>query len=219
MKILFVLLIFLTACSNEQVKENFNLKTDDNSIKTQTNNSADLTKTISVTYDWAITMNETYMRKAVVRSVGKSPNGEVDTTFELQCPTKENQVTTFTYKVWNPRQIPNFNFDYFEGPDAPALKEKLVSIQAHSPDKSLDWQFSTAGLYGGFAEIIAFEFSPSTFNKPDKTAQLAQMIAKGSTEVIITVQDNRDKNKTIKSTFPAINPKSDVANILAGCRK
>jgi hypothetical protein len=218
MKSLFILLIFLTSCSGIKTQENFNSEANKDSTLNQAKDDANTSKNPAADEDWAVTMNATYMRTARISRMGATPDGEVFTAFELQCPSKENSVTSFTYQVWNPSQIPSFNFSYFEGPDAPALKVKLMKIEAYSPDKRVSWQFKPAGLYGGYAEELAFEFSPSTFNKPDKTAELAQMIAKGSTEVTITVQDNRDKEKIIKSTFPPINPLSDVAKILNGCR-
>lgn len=217
MERLFILILLLASCSSNQIQQS---SVDiSNEIKaSETENEDNTSKTPVSTQDWKIIANDINGRVAEVSAKGKTPDGEVQTTLQLQCPTEKNSVIVFVYNV-STDKISSFDFDYFEGPGAPALKRKLVEIQANSPQKNLYWNYSVAGGFGGNGIGSEFFFSPSTNNKPDKTAQIAQMIAKGSTEVIITVHDPQDQKKVIKTTFPAINSSSEVARILNGCRK
>jgi hypothetical protein len=220
MERLFILILLLASCSSHQLQQHSNAEYSQNEANSSLSNNESL-NSISAE-DWIIEVNDEYARIARVSAVGKTPDGEAYTFLKLECPTKgnkENPVISFEYSVSNPDKIPGFNFDYFEGPNAPAQEKKLVEIQANSPKNNLYWNFAAAGLYGGYAEVIAFAFSPSTSNKPDKTTQFAQMIADGSTEVTVTVHDYQDNQKVIKTTFPAIDPSSNVARVLNGCRK
>jgi hypothetical protein len=222
MERLFIFILLLASCSGHQLQQNSNVEVSQNNTDSNiSQNKANNSETNS-TEDWAVIVNNEYGQYAKVLAVGKTPDGEAFTSLTLHCPTKkdkENPVISFEYSVNNPDKIPSFNFDYFEGPNAPVLERKLVEIQANSPRGNLYWNFVAAGWYGGFAEVIAFVFSPSTSNKPDKTAQFVRMIAEGSTEVTITVHDYQDNQKVIKTTFPAIDPSSNVARVLNGCRK
>jgi hypothetical protein len=212
-------MLFLTSCSASVVQENSSFAVPQNTVVAQNNYDSESVrkKNDSISKNWEIRINNANARTAVVMTNGKTPNGEAQTIFWLQCPAEENPLVSINYIVRDSSKITDFGFDNFEGPDAPA-QEKLVEIRTVSPNGNLSFRTPLAGWYGGAGEPDAFVFGKGT-TKQDKIMQIAHLIAKGSTEVTITVHDYRDYRKTIETTFPAIDASSDVAKILNGCQK
>lgn len=219
-KFIVLFFFFLTSCAASAVQNVSNSVAPQNLVIAQTNNNSDSTRKLndSISKTWQMRINDSKVRTAVVMTIGKTPNGEAQTIFWLQCPADPNYVVSIDFIVRDTSKITGFNFDDFEGPDAPAQNKKLVEFRAVSPRGSLSFRDSVAGGYGGAGEPDAFFFATGA-TKPDKKMQLAQMIAKGSTEVTVIVHDYRNNRNTIETTFPAIDVSSDVAKILNGCRK
>ncbi len=215
-----VLIFFFISCSTSAVQEVSNSVAPQNPVVAQTNDNSDSTRKLndSISKTWEMRINDSQVRTAVVMTIGKTPNGEAQTIFWLQCPADSNYVTSIHYIVRDTSKITGFSFDDFEGPDAPAQAKKLVEFRATSPRGKLSFRDSVAGGYGGAGEADAFFFATGAV-KQDKIMQLAQMIAKGSTEVTVIVHDYQNNGNTIETTFPAIDASSDVAKILNGCRK
>ena len=127
----------------------------------------------------------------------------------LRCPANSDYVVSIDYIVRDANKIKSFNFGDFEGPDAPAQNKQLIEFRAISPSGDLTFRGSVSGGYGGAGEAGAFFFTPNAGNQK-KVEQLAQLIAKGSTQVIVIVHDYRNNRKTIETAFPAIDPASDM---------
>lgn len=228
MKKIFTLFFILICCTCSKTQQNAAIELSQNKNETNTGqeiNETNNPKDSAQSQDWVLVVNDEYAQIARVSAIGDSPDGEIYTTLIVECSIsslnegKKNSVLRFSYSIDNPDKISSFDFNYFEGPNAPALEKKLVEIQANSSQKNIFWRFATSGRLGGYAEVIAFVLTPSPYNKPDRTVEFAQMIAKGSTEVTITVHDSQDDKKLIKTIFPAIDPSSEVARILDGCGK
>ena len=212
MRKLLPLILFLTSCSTSAVQETSNFvvsqNRDDFNI-TQKENDFVATQT------WKVNVNDSNARIASVSANGKTPNGEVQTLFNLQCPPEQNPLVSIEYIVRDSNKTLRFSFDDFEGPDAPAQKKKLVEIRAISPYNNLSFHTAVSGYYVA-DEMFAFGLGTI---KQDQISQLARMVAEGSTEVTFIIHDYRDYRKTIETTFPAIDVSSDVAKTLNGCRK
>lgn len=219
MRKFLVLICFLASCSASTVNEQSKSVSTQNPVVAQANDNSDSTQKLndSISNIWQMKINNR-VRTAVVMTNGKTPNGDAQTILWLQCPTGLNPVVSINYIVRDSNNITDFDFDSFEGPDAPAKEKNLVEIQAVSPHGNLSFRILAGGYYGGAGEPDAFVFGTST-TKQDKIMQLAQMIANGSTEVTFIVHDYLDYSKTIETKFPVIDPSSDVAKILNGCRK
>ena len=212
MRKLIILVFFLTSCSASAVQDNSNFvaqKKDDSNVAL----NEDVVSRI-----WRININDSQARAAQISAIGKTPDGETQTIFWLQCPAEKNNLVSINYLVQNSSKISNFNFDDFEGPDAPVQNKKLVEIRATSSHETLSFRTAVAGSYGAVEDLPAFVFELGTI-KQDKIMQLAQMVAKGSTKITFVVHDNRDYQKTVETTFPAIDAAGDVAKTLNGCRK
>ena len=220
MRKFIVLAIFFTCCSASAVQENSNSVVMQTPVIAQTDKNSDSTRKLndSISNTWQMRINDSKVRTAVVMANSKTPNGEAQAIFWLQCLANPNYVVSIDFIVRDTSKITGFNFDDFEGPDAPAQRKKLVEFRAVSPQSNLSFRASVAGGYGGAGEPDAFFFTPDATNR-DKDIQLARMIAKGSTKVTVVVHDYRNNQKTIEATFPAIDASSDVAKMLNGCRK
>ncbi|HLM62247.1 MAG TPA: hypothetical protein VK308_15690, partial [Pyrinomonadaceae bacterium] len=205
-----VLLFFLTSCSAFAVQ---------NPIVAQNmyDSESARKKNDSISKTWQMRINDSQVRTAVVMTNGKTPNGEAQTIFWLQCPADQKYVVAIHYIVRNSSKITDFDFASFEGPGAPGSEKKLVEFRVVSPNGKLSFRDSVAGWYGGAGEADAFVFGTGA-TKQDKIMQLARLVAKGSAEVTFIVHDYQDYRKTIETTFPAIDPSSDVAKFLNGCR-
>jgi len=214
MKSIFLLIFLLSSCSGSTVLNNSNFAVAQNK-----NNSVETQNTGAVKSNtWQIETS-TNGRIAKVEAIGKTSNStEIETVFKIQCPTKQNLVTSVEFIVRNTSKINNFSFDDFEGPDAPNLKKKLVDISVISPQKKISWLAIVTGGYGGNGESDAFFINPSTTNKLDRTEEIAQMIAEGNARITLVVHDGKDYKKTVEATFPAIEISSDTAKYLNGCR-
>lgn len=220
MRKLIVLMFFLTSCSASAVQNVSNSVAPQNPVIAQTNDNPDSTRKLNDTISktWQMRINDSKVRTAVVMTNGKTPKDEAQTIFWLQCPANSDYSASINYIVRDTSKITGFDFDSFEGPNAPANEKILVEYQAVSPNGNLSFRDSGGGVFGGAGEGDAFEFETSKINQ-DKIRQLARMIAKGSTEVTVIVHDYKDYSKTIETTFPAIDASSDVAKILNGCQK
>lgn len=211
MRKFLILTLLLVSCSTSEVHENSNTlvyKQADSNITQENVNSIE-SKTRDYSSAWKIVSNNENGRLAIVSAMGKTSAGEVQTSFLLQCPAKENPLIVVHYIVEDPRKVIGFNFDDFEGVDAPAMNEKALEIQANSPRSKISLRTAVNGNVGRFTASSA----------EPKITQFAQMVAKGATEAIFIMHDSRDYQSTIKTTFPAIDPSGDVAKILNGCRK
>lgn len=167
---------------------------------------------------WLLRESNPNMRIATVGSIGISPNGDVETILEIQCPTEKNSVTNISLIVQKAHSITNFDFESFEGPDAPNLRKNLVEIETWPETPNLRWLAQVTGGYGGNDEPDSFMFSLSSLNKPDRAVEFARIIADGKSGLRVIVHDGKDDKKTIEAAFPSIDPTGSVAKWLNGCR-
>ncbi|MDQ6787792.1 MAG: hypothetical protein M3033_13370 [Acidobacteriota bacterium] len=213
-----ILLFLFASCSGSTNLNNSNFAPAQNKInsaETQNINS-DKPKTWQVVK--SINERTVKGRIAIVEAVGKSSDAEIETLFKIQCPTKQLSITELEFTFRNTNKLKTFSFDDFEGPDAPNLKKKLVEFRVDSPQKKMSWLAIGTGGYGGNGEPNAFFISPATTNKPDRTEEIARIIADGNAQITIVVHDGKDYKKTLEATFPAIEISSDTAKYLNGCR-
>lgn len=208
-----LLLAFCLSCA---VQQNPNISKISDEIETKTvkqenQNDSSVDRTSQT---WELRETETASIVSISGTI-ETPTGPIQTLFLMRCAKTENGVSDFNYIVRDSGQIPNFNFGYFEGPNAPAQKKQLVSIEASNTEAKMTWRFSVSGRYGCNDEANAFCFSENLENIPDPLAQVAHFIAKGQIVPTFTVSDNQN---VIKNKFPPIDPTSEAAKVLKSCR-
>ncbi len=210
MKKILIFALLLTSCSTSSLQENSNSKVENrvDSNHKEDANDFKVTNTFNYSPTWKIGSDDEYGRLATVSAMGKTKDGEVQTSFTLQCPAKKNPLAGIKYYIDQDKAI-HFNFEDFEGPNAAASNKEALEIRASSPQRKLSFRTNVWGNVGLFG----------VSDKQDKIIQLAQMVAKGGTEVTLIIHDSPDYQNTIETKFPAIEPSSDVAKILNGCRK
>jgi hypothetical protein len=158
-----------------------------------------------------------------VSRTGRMPNGLIQALFLIRCAKTENTNSGFEFIVSDAAQFPYFNFDYFEGPNAPAQKKKTVTIATSKTEPKLTskssvkltWKFAVSGSYGCNADAKSFCFTENLENVPNPLPQVAKYIADGGFSTTVTVSDNQNE---IKSEFPPIDPASEAAKVLKTCR-
>ena len=208
MKILLILLFgaFIAACSTTRELSNSAIS---NGLEHFEEPLVEPRK--SVPTEWWIRTISQNGRIAQVGATGGSPNGPVDTVLEIQCPTVQNNVSVIDLIVRDTDKVPDFDFDSFEGPYAPNKNRKLIEIVAFSEMKQIHTRTTASGYYGGLGEPDAFVFGIGT-------ERLASSLASQDVRLKVIVHDASDARKTIEATFPQIEPKSEVAKTLNGCR-
>ena len=161
---------------------------------------------------WKFLLNDEYYGKlAVVRAAGETPNGIVRAKLRLDCPEQDGAIIIIVGDM----EKTGFNLgDYSVKSDLPVIKKNIVEVWAVSPKGELSFKTRAEGNIGYenlYPTVVFFELT--------KTKKLERLIAKGSTEVTFVIHDLEDHQKTIRITFPAIDPSSEMAKSLNGCRK
>lgn len=214
MRKLVVLTFFLIFCSAAAVLQNRVA-----AQQTNTNSAQPPKLNDSVSDAWRTTISDSKILTAAVTTGGKTPTGEAQTMFQLQCRADSHQIAAINYIVLDASEIKGFKFSDFEGPDAPVKLKKLIEFRAVSPGGSLIFRVSAAGYYNNAGERIGFYLTTYPNTQRGNVARLARMIAKGSTEVTVIVHGYRNNRKTIETTFPAMDAASAAAKTFSGCLK
>jgi hypothetical protein len=161
---------------------------------------------------WKFLLNdERYGKIAVVRATGETSYQRVRTKLKLDCPGREAAITVLAGDM----EKTGFNLGgYSVNSGLPVTNKNLVEVLAVSPQGELSFKTKANGAIGYeglYPTVIFFELT--------NTRKLERLIARGSTEVTFVIHDLEDPLKTIKVTFPAIDPSSGMAKSLNGCRK
>jgi hypothetical protein len=206
--LIFTTLITMLGCSG-RVPEAKKLANDSSGFA---NVSPSASPETSVITTWQVHTNK-YGNTAWVGARGTGPNGEIQATLSIQCPAQKNDLTTIELIVHRTGEIPDFDFDNFEGPDAPNADKDLITIRTDSDTGKSESKVSASGWYGGRGEADAFVFAAHI------SSRIARDVAVGKVRISFVVQDANRSERTLEATFPKMDPSSDVATMLNGCRK
>jgi hypothetical protein len=148
----------------------------------------------------------------------KTPDGQARSTLSFQCTSGKGGASTIEFVVAGAVAMKGFDFDEFEGPDAPAQRHALVTLTAHRPAGDLVIRTSCTGFYTVSDEGFAFEVTTMA-NVHGKVSRLSDALIRGATSISIRIRGLKHVEKTIAATFPADGAPAILGQIMAGCGK
>ena len=146
----------------------------------------------------------------------KTPDGPARSTLSFQCTSGKGGASTIEFTVAGAVAMKGFDFDEFEGPDAPAQRHALVTLTAHRPAGDLVIRTSCTGFYTVSDEGFAFEVTTMA-NVHGKVSKLSDALIHGATSISIRIRGLKHAEKTIEATFPADGAPAILGQIMAGC--
>ena len=112
-----------------------------------------------------------------------------------------------------------FDFNSFEGPDAPASAKKLVKFTINAKGKApLEMRFTAAGWYPQ-GETFAFGMVEVSGKAGSPQKALIRALAAGAETLQVTIVDFRDARRSIELLLPVTGQGADFARLLEGMRR
>jgi len=164
---------------------------------------------------WHFNEGANGLRSANTYAQGRTPAGQMSMKLEVRCRPGPDGVASIVYSVRNAQAIRGFNFDDFEGADAPATKRKLATIRVVALRRDVSVTTSVTGSYledGSFAFLLS-----APLVGRNEVKWLTDAIILGAVLIVVTVQDPRDNNRRVYAQFQASNASASVTNTMDGC--
>ncbi|HET7843188.1 MAG TPA: hypothetical protein VFL14_03495, partial [Xanthomonadales bacterium] len=120
---------------------------------------------------WTASVNEHGLRRAQAEGRAKLGEAEVPATLALTCTTGKGGAVTWTLAVQQKDALVGFDFDAFEGPDAPVGDRALARLELEGG--VLRTGFDTR-VNGYLADSTTFAFE---FSAPANSASQAGLLA------------------------------------------
>jgi hypothetical protein len=167
------------------------------------------------TRDWHFSANEYDLRTAQITSDGSANDRAIHTMLSVECSPGLGGTIGINYFVYNVKSAGSFNFNAFEGPDAPASSQKLVDIDVMTSHGTIKVKTSVSGSY---AEYDIFRFGLYAMNTGNSDVKrIAEALMKGANTIIITVHDMKNPALQLKTNFSALNASPVIEKTLKGC--
>jgi hypothetical protein len=164
---------------------------------------------------WHFSESANGLRSATTWAQGSTPAGQVPMKLEVRCRPGPEGVASIIYSVRWAQNMPNFNFDDFVGPDAPAAKRKLGSVRVVALRRDVS---VTTSMTGSYLEDGTFAFNLSApLVGRNEVKWLTDAMILGAVLVVVTIQDPRDSKRRIHAQFQASNASVPVTNTMDGC--
>src|SRR4030095_6853696 len=136
---------------------------------------------------WIQQSTSSVLRTAQIQVMGQGPKGLVSTRLQIQCAKGEGATLSLVYTVLDAKAAAPFGFDPFEGPDAPASKKRLTTIQVLSKSGNLMSRFSVS-VYFTSENSFSFEFSRLS-RRVSEATRIVRRITEGAERLIWEVKD------------------------------
>jgi len=165
--------------------------------------------------DWQL-KKEQNRTAAEVAAEARTPDGPAKSTLSFHCSPGKGGASTITFIVLGAVKMEGFDFDEFEGPDAPAQRRSLVTITAHRPGRNLVIKTSCTGYYTVSDEAFAFEITTMA-NVYGKVNQLSDALIHGATGISVRVRGLKHAQKVIEADFPTSGAAAVLGEVMRGC--
>jgi hypothetical protein len=167
--------------------------------------------------EWKSSVERNGLRKAQVWAEGNTPDGEAKTGLTIQCSSGKGAMTSIIYSVVGADKMQRFSFDDFEGPDAVAAKKELTTISVVLSIGGAATETTAVTGYFADADTFAFELSAKA-NEASKVNKLITAMASPQySKIRVTVQDNRNAQRTIQTEFPVTGAANAIQEAMKGC--
>ena len=154
-------------------------------------------------------------RSASTYAQGRTPAGQVSMRLEVRCEPGSDATVSIIYVIRRAQTLSGFHFAAFDGPDAPALQQKLATIRVVALRRDVSVRTPVAGHFledGSFAFVLA-----APLLGRNEVKWLTDAMILGAVLVHVIVLDPVDRNKRVYAQFQASQAAQPVANVMDGC--
>lgn len=163
---------------------------------------------------WSGSVNEHGLRRAQATGSARLGDAEVPATIELTCTTGKGGAVTWTLKLQKESLI-GFDFDAFEGPDAPVGDRALARLAIEGGVLSTGFDTHVNGFLADIG-TFAFEFS-APGNSASQAGLLAEAIDATTQAIRWTVRAPDDSGRAIEATIAAAGAAPVLREAMMGC--
>jgi hypothetical protein len=168
------------------------------------------------TEGWDLRVGPGGLHKAVAEGTATTLDGDVPAALRVQCRAGRDGSLCVGLKV-EEQASPRFDYRAFEGPDAPARGQRLLSARVGAGDAAVGID---AAPEGHFADdpptAFVFEVCAANHGASD-AATLARAIAEGGAGVELVVRHPSEGGGEVRARFPADRPGGAVSRALQDC--
>jgi hypothetical protein len=126
-------------------------------------------------------------------------------------------ILALEFTVSPATSIKGFDFEYFEGPDAPARDRKLMRITVTRNGKRFVQTFYQNGFWSAeVADGFVFETAAITRDKRSEVRKLFDQLRQGAQSIEIAVTDGRNHALVLSAAFPLSDSKPVFEALLKG---
>jgi hypothetical protein len=171
---------------------------------------------------WKFTVNQYSLRETSFDRNSVVLGVPCSTRLKFICTQDSNGTTgdlSMEFTISPSSKIPGFDFEYFEGPDAPAGGKKLMTITLNQGGRRTKFQVGLGGWFS--AEIddgFVFGSVTPTRAKTGYMRKVVEGILDGAESVEIAVSDGNDPSKVIVATFPVATGKPSFQALMRGIK-
>jgi hypothetical protein len=157
---------------------------------------------------------------AEIAGQAQTPDGPAKVRLSFECTAGKGGTNSVVFVVLGATKLKGFDFDNFEGPDAPASAKPLVTFTVHrTSGADVVVKTTASGSYTVTDEGFAFEVSTAANAREGKVAQLTDAVVRGAASISVRVQGFKDPQKTIQVTFSTNGAAEVVGQAMKACAK
>jgi hypothetical protein len=165
---------------------------------------------------WSFHKTPQGLRKAVADGRAETPGEPVAAMLRVQCKPGASGSLCVSLKVEEAKATSRFDFAAFEGPQARAAAQPLLSARAGA-DGAVAIEAAVAGHWTS-EPPGSFSFDLCAANRGESDAsRLARAIAAGVGEVELAIHDPSGNGREIRARFPSDSQDEAVEEALRSC--
>jgi hypothetical protein len=156
--------------------------------------------------------------EAVVDGQAQTPDGPAKVQLSFTCTPGRGGTSGVSFVVLGATKLTGFDFDDFEGPDAPAAEKPLVTFTVHKAGGDVVVHTACSGSF----TVSGGGFSFDTYNMTNtrgKVTELSDALIAGATSISVRVQGLKNPQKTIEATFQASGAAEALRQVMKACAK
>ena len=114
--------------------------------------------------------------------------------------------------------IKGFDFEYFDGPDAPVGAQKLMRVTVTKDGRSFVHSLIPVGYLGTEYIDDAFVFAANTYtrNKQSEVRKVLEQVLQGAESLEVAIIDGNNHAIVLSATFPLAGSKPAIEALLKG---
>jgi hypothetical protein len=164
---------------------------------------------------WTASVNENGLRRAQATGSARLGEAVVPATLELTCTTGKGGAVTWTLKLAQKDTLVGFDFDAFEGPDAPVGDRALARLAIEGGVLRTGFDTRVNGYLSDIG-TFAFEFSAPA-NSASQAGLLAEAVDATTQAIRWTVRAPDDSGRAIEATIAAAGAAPALRETMMGC--